>query len=57
MIISGQKPKFRLFLHSIRRDMILSELNYCNKPGQKCMVKHSTWFWIWVMYHNKRDIL
>ena len=34
MIISGQKPNFCLFLHSIRWDMILSELNYSNKRAK-----------------------
>ena len=34
MIISGQKPKFCLFLRAIRRDMILSELNYSNKRAK-----------------------
>ena len=34
MIISGQKPKFCLFLHVIRRDMILSELNYSNRQAK-----------------------
>ena len=34
MIISGQKPKFCLFLHAIRQDMILSELNYSNKRAK-----------------------
>ena len=34
MIISGQKPKFCLFLHANRRDMILSELNYSNKQAK-----------------------
>ena len=34
MIISRQKPKFYLFLHSIRRNMILSELNYSNKRAK-----------------------
>ena len=31
MIISGQKPKFFPFLHAIKQDMILSELNYSNR--------------------------
>ena len=31
MIISGKNPKFCLFLHAIRQDMILSELNYSNR--------------------------
>ena len=34
MIISRQKPKFFLFLHAIRQDMILSELNYSNKRAK-----------------------
>ena len=34
MIISGQKPKFCLFLHAIRRDMISSGLNYSNKRAK-----------------------
>ena len=34
MIISEQKLKFCLFLHAIRRDMILSELNYSNRRAK-----------------------
>ena len=34
MILSGQKPKFCLFLHAIRRDMILPELNYSNRRAK-----------------------
>ena len=34
MIIGRQKPKFCLFLHAIRRDMILSELNYSNRRAK-----------------------
>ena len=34
MIINGQKPKFCLFLHAIRRDMIISELNSSNRRAK-----------------------